>query len=84
MAIDAVSDTDATLPLAKRRDTGRSEKHANLRQPTDWHIQPGGSRKCTCRLCCTFILKNELRVFRASDRVTGGRAIHLECLPGGF
>eukprot|EP00975_Prorocentrum_lima_P063937 12894559-Prorocentrum_lima.AAC.1 len=47
-AVDADPLEAATLPLAKRRAQGRPEKHANLRQPTDWHIQPGGSKKSNC------------------------------------
>eukprot|EP00975_Prorocentrum_lima_P041396 8696778-Prorocentrum_lima.AAC.1 len=60
MALDIEPPDEAMLPLAhKKQASVRSEKHAHLRQPTDWHIQPGGSRKCSCRICCAAILKSE-------------------------
>eukprot|EP00975_Prorocentrum_lima_P041854 8795781-Prorocentrum_lima.AAC.1 len=60
MAVDAEPPDEAMLPLVhKQKAPARSEKPANLRQPTDWHIQPGGTKKCTCRICSASILKHE-------------------------
>eukprot|EP00975_Prorocentrum_lima_P068885 12923109-Prorocentrum_lima.AAC.1 len=47
----------------------------------EWYIQPRGTRKSTCRLCYGDLFRHAVRVFRGSDRITGGRALHLDCLP---